>query len=219
MENFDLKSSQVGYVLNNNSKDSRNGQKWLQVRLKIYKHSKWKKKHFFLKLPKFWCHRATPKQWQIFRKLDQKGFCAKPPTWAKVEVASIKFSKSWGGCNSPYSLVIGKEQLSSICKSKISLDSTFRLDKVLITSVFLSISFRKLQVIKCFRFCKNAQIMFLIMSANHCDCILHMGQISLNLVTLAICSCGNGRSKPSNEINSFWNELFEILQIYTYHFD
>ena len=50
-------------------------------------------------MPKFWCHCATPKHWQIFTKFDQKGFCAKPPTWAKVEVATIKFSNLWGGCN------------------------------------------------------------------------------------------------------------------------
>ena len=47
---------------------------------------------------------------------------------------------------------------------KIILDSTLQLDKILMTFVLLSFSFRKLKVIQCFKSCKNAIILLLIMS-------------------------------------------------------
>ena len=47
---------------------------------------------------------------------------------------------------------------------EIILDSMLRLDKISITLVILSFSFRKLQVIQCFKSYKNARILFLIMS-------------------------------------------------------
>ena len=59
---------------------------------------------------------------------------------------------------------IGKEQLSSICMIEIILDSIFRLDKISITLVILSFSFKKLQVIQFYKSSKNARIFLLIMS-------------------------------------------------------
>ena len=46
---------------------------------------------------------------------------------------------------------------------EIILDSMLRLDKISITLVLLSFSFRKLQVSQCFKSCKNARNLFLIM--------------------------------------------------------
>ena len=44
--NFDFRSSLVGYVLNNNFENSRNDQKWLQVRLIVQKDFFWNCQNF-----------------------------------------------------------------------------------------------------------------------------------------------------------------------------
>ena len=48
--------------------------------------------------------------------------------------------------------------------SEIILDSMLRLDKISMTLVLLSFSFRKLLVIQCFKSCKKAPFLCLIMS-------------------------------------------------------
>ena len=45
---------------------------------------------------------------------------------------------------------------------EISLDSMLRMNKISTTLVLLSFSFIKLQVIQCFKSCKNVRILFLI---------------------------------------------------------
>ena len=46
----------------------------------------------------------------------------------------------------------------------INLNLTLRLDKISVTLVLLSFSFKKLHVIQCFKSCKNDRIQFLIIT-------------------------------------------------------
>ena len=94
------RSSIVGCLLNNNSKYSRNDQKWSQVQLIVLKHSRWKKL-FFWNCQNFDVT-VRPLNIDKFLRNLTKSFFAKPPTWAKVEVATIKFSNLWAAAT-PYS--------------------------------------------------------------------------------------------------------------------
>ena len=87
---FDLRSSLVGYVLNNNSKNSRNYQKWSQVQ----KLSKSKKKNnIFLKLPKFDVT-VLPLNIGSYtspRKTPSRNYISPKNTWPKLHYPEYTF--------------------------------------------------------------------------------------------------------------------------------